>query len=156
MHYALICECMYVWVCVYACALGGGEPLSLYIITSGLKPKLSVSCVPAAQVTLTLKQPHSTSLPGIAGFWTIDPQDWSEMECLFPRLWLSGPDDSCAWVLSRCYPESSDWCCSYCFVFCHDAAIKKDLPSKTLVRLKNLPTFWKAMVSHLSLCDRWL
>ena len=146
-------------VCVYMCTWRGETSEYIHNNLWVKTQTFSVSCVSAAQKTLTLKQPRSASLLGIAlspGFWAIDPQDWSEMECLFPRLWLSGPEDSSAWVLSRCYPESSDWCCSHCFVFCHDAMIKKDLPCKMLVSLKNLPAFWKAMASHLSLCDRWL
>lgn len=41
-------------------------------------------------------------------------------------------------MLPRCCPVSSDWCYSYCFLSCNGARIKKDLPSKMLVRLKSI------------------
>ena len=105
MHYALICECMYVWVCVYACALGGGRPLSLYIITSGLKPKLSLFLV-----SPLLKRPWPSSNLALPLSWELlFPLDFEQLTHKIEVKWNTSSQGYDYLVLMtavlECYPD---------------------------------------------------
>ena len=105
MHYALICECMYVWVCVYACALGGGRPLSLYIITSGLKPKLSLFLV-----SPLLKRPWPSSNLALPLSWELlFPMDFEQLTHKIEVIWNASSQGYDYLVLMtavlECYPD---------------------------------------------------